>query len=215
MLLFCLLWLPLCYLLWAGVKPPVPEQSKTRFFERISALGVGLIAGIVRFFFVSFWTASGLGLSRLISACFDYVLIPVMMPLAACAAFIKIRRLFFKINEPPDWTGWTLLALIPPVLICSIRWGTEKNPANLVLVPVLLSVLAFSMHPLAMFYTIKQEFARAATCTALIFALSLVGSAIWWAFFASQTIIAWILLALLLLFPLLGTCILTHKKRRG
>ncbi|MDR2480739.1 MAG: hypothetical protein LBD07_00395 [Spirochaetaceae bacterium] len=169
-------------------------QFKANFTEKTCALAVGTIEGVIRFFFMNFWKADGFGLSRYISACLDYVMLPIIAPLVVCFLFVKIMRLLFKQSQTPDWTGFVLISMIPLILVCSIRWGTEKNPLNLVLIPLLWSAEAFNLHFPRAFAKQKSAVSHTLLSIAGIAANGFLGAAIWWAFFASKTIMAFILL---------------------
>jgi hypothetical protein len=211
MLVFCLFWLPAMSFFWNARRAPFGGFFAERFAETLCALTVGAAAGIGRFLFVSFWTADGFGLSRFISACLDYITLPVFLPIAACFIFARARKAAGRSTEKPDWTSFTLISLIPPLLICAIRWGTEKNPANLVLIPLLWSAIAVNLTPLLLFIEKKPSLPRHIIGAAGIFVAAFLGAAVWWAFFASFTVLGAVLLAL----ELVPALLTSYRRFRG
>jgi hypothetical protein len=183
-------------MLWLKIKSAGDNGSRLRFFERILTLGIGGVIAATRFFYAIFWQPEGLGWSRFISACVDYMFFPLTIPIISCFIFACIKRLFFKERIEPDWTGWILLMLIPVMLVCAGRWGIEKNPANLVLIPLLWSAVAFNCSYFTSIFVKKNAALNMALFLLSALAAALFAALVWWAFFVSQTIIGFALLAI-------------------
>jgi hypothetical protein len=153
---------------------------------------------VIRFFSASFISAGGFGLSRYISAFVDYAGLPVVIPLIVCAVFYKIRQRVYRRVYSPDWTGFILLALVPVVLVAAIRWGTEKNPLPLVLVPLLWTAGTVTLYPLFTFILKKRSLVRLIAGLLGIAVIPFLASAVFWQFFIQKNLSAFGLLALFL-----------------
>lgn len=200
MLFFSLLWLPVFCLFWgvSGVEA-APHLRKIRFFEKAAALAAGAILGTVRFFIMNFWTARGFGLSRFIGAVIDYTFLPVAIPFVICLVITYIERRIIKREEIIDWTFWLLLSLAPSLIVCATRWGTEKNPLNLMLIPLLWTIIAVHAHPICLFWTQKKPPRFIAGAAAVFAASGLVSAAVYWAYFSSKFILATVLFIIIAL----------------
>jgi hypothetical protein len=182
-----------------GIRPkPAHNNLNAVFLEKICAIAIGTVYGILRFFSPNFISASGFGISRYISAYIDYAALPVIIPLIACCVFSRIQKKVFHLDWTPDWTGFIILSLIPVILVSAVRWGNEKNPLLLVLIPVLWTSLAVAVHPLFNFIYKKPSLIRPIIGTAGFVLLSLLSAAVWQQFFIQENLIAFGLLAALL-----------------
>ncbi|MDR0382884.1 MAG: hypothetical protein LBH50_02740 [Spirochaetaceae bacterium] len=138
MIPFCLLWTPAFYIFWRAVRP---ENINSR---AVLAFIVGSCEAVARFFVPYMAYSGGLGLSRYISAYVDYTSLPVLLPLAAA---LLISR--FRPNAGiTDFTGFTLLSMVPVALACFVPWSASHDPLRLTLTPLLWTALAAAFYPL-------------------------------------------------------------------
>jgi len=222
-LLFCVLWLPFFYAFWSSVRPARTESAgQIAFFEKICAIALGTLTGIIRFFFVNFIKAYGFGASRILSAFFDYAAFPVFLPLIACFVFYKMMLKFFLTDYQPDWTGFVILASIPQVLSCAIRWSSNPDPVTLVLTPVLRTSFAVILCPVFRFMLKKTDTgpSRKSTARYLAGTLMIAGfliliTVIWWKFFSQENFTAGVLLLFLLAVKALVLVFLAKSRRRN
>ncbi|MDR1256456.1 MAG: hypothetical protein LBJ86_01760 [Spirochaetaceae bacterium] len=205
MILFCLLWMPVFYVFWLTIRPENSDSGT------LWALITGAAAAAARFFVPVLADAGGFGLFRYISAYVDYTSLPVLLPLAVALLVSH----FCPGAGITDFTGFTLLAMVPVAFVCSIPWGARQDMLRLVLTPLLWTSLA------AAFYTLQAVSGRIqagglphkkiAVFGTLMF--SLLPPLVWRSFFCNKNMIGALLL-LPVLAPALIVCTLLFRKKQ-
>jgi hypothetical protein len=182
MSLFCLLCIPLLYLL---------RRRPSERGESIWGLPLGAVAVAVQYLFGPLVTPGGFGLSRWMSGFVDIVGLPALIPLIVCGALV-ILRVF---PHGADYAGFTLLWLAPLAAIHSIS-GASSSPIPLIVVPLLWSAQAIGIPFFidGMVRNPRGYFVFFATLG--IAALPIAAITSWWAFFSHQNL--WGALLLLL-----------------
>jgi hypothetical protein len=127
---FCLLWVPLFYLLWRAITGNASAGG-------IWALLAGCITALVRFFLGSLVDPGGFGVTRWLSGLIDIVALPVLAPM-----LVYLLLVFFKlISGSVDFANFVLLWLIPGAILHAVNRNSQ-GPIPLVLVPVLWTAIA-------------------------------------------------------------------------
>jgi len=219
-LIFSALWIPVFYVFWLVVKPRTRGNAQLAFLEKICALAVGILIGIIRFFLINFVEPGRLGFSCILSSFFDYAAFPVLIPMLACLVFYNVVLMLYKEDYKPDWTGFVLLAAIPQILSCDINWAIAPNPIKLILPPVLWTSFAVLIHPIFRFTFKRSEgmkkviiVLRGITGGILTAGFLVLITVIWWKFFVQENLPAAIML-LALLFLKAAITIFFLKTRR-
>jgi hypothetical protein len=188
---FCLLWIPLFYLFWVSLFP-----EDTPGLYEVAALFLGSLTALVSFFFGPLIKAEGFGFSRWLNAYIDIVSLPVIIPILIGLA-LSLLPFFPKGGSPANFA---LLWLIPVAVMRTTTWGVRKDPLNLVLVPLLWSVLATGLPLLFQFF----RDSRGGLVFSVIIGLVLVplaAAASYWAFFSQIFYLGFVFL-LISLIPL-------------
>jgi hypothetical protein len=194
MSLFCFLWIPLFYLFRLSL------TGQGRGGEAWALL-LGSAAALVQLF-LPLPGGGGFGFSRWLEICLGMTGLPAALPLAVYALLLVLRAL------PPsaDAAGFTLLWLVPAAMIRAVQWSPRREPALLVLVPLLWTAVAEG----AAFFTGLIQGGRPLRRIpgiGGILALPLLGTTTYWAFYRGD-LTAGVLLLCLTLIPLglsLGT----------
>ncbi|MDR1362678.1 MAG: hypothetical protein LBJ35_01315, partial [Spirochaetaceae bacterium] len=189
MVLFCILWTPVFYLFWITIRPPGGGSGE------LYALLTGGAIAIVRFFVPSLVEPYGFGLSRYLSAFMDYTSLPVLLPLIAA----KLITLFYPRGGITDYTGFTLLALVPSALVYSTVWSASRDILRLVLTPLLWTALIMAFHPLielAKDTLSRHRIPRKIAAVMGMAVYTMLPPFVWWSFFCQKT-----LDGIILLFP--------------
>jgi hypothetical protein len=209
MILFCVLWIPVFYLFWLTLRP-VNSNSGGLY-----ALLAGGVAALVRFFIPSFVDdVYGFGLWRYLSAFIDYVSLPVLIPMIAA----KLIVWFYPRSGITDYTGFTLLALIPSALVFSTAWSASRDALRMVLTPLLWTALVFAFYSLirlsgnvSLHHKIPQILRKIAAILGMA-AYTLLLPFVWWNFFGQNALIG-IILLIPSLAPMITVCILFLRKK--
>jgi hypothetical protein len=187
MTLFCLLWTPLFYLFWRSLTDESSLQGGAW------ALVFGALVAFFRFFLGSFINPGGFGLSRWISALIDIVALPAALPFMVCLIFAILRII------PPraNFTHLMFLWLIPVAALRALGWSSQKDPLLLVGVPVLWTIIVVGM---GFFVRIIQNGWGWVVIPCILAAavMPFLATAVYWAFFAQNTLLGLALLALAL-----------------
>jgi hypothetical protein len=183
MSLFCLLCIPLLYLL--------RQTSSAGGGESLWALPLGVAAVVVHNIFGPLVTPGEFGLSRWISGFVDIVGLPALFPLIVCGALV-ILRVF---PRDMDYAGFALLWLVP---LAAGRSISGNSPA---LIPLIIVPLLWSAQTLGVSFFINgmMENPRGYIvffATLGIAALPIAAVSSWWAFFSHQTLLGVLLLLL-------------------
>ena len=173
--IFCLLWLPLFYLLWRSF----PENDSSVGFM---AFILGSIAAIVQIFLDSPVDPAGFGFSRWLAG-FFIVSLPVLTPLLIYLLLLNLRI----IRGSFDFAGFTLPWLIPGAVINALRWISLNDPITLILVPVLWTAIAVGVP----FFI---DFLRTGKTPLIVLAfpgilmVPLAAASSYWAFFSQENL---------------------------
>jgi hypothetical protein len=174
---FCLLYVPLFYLFRRSVSPAGGGGE-------VWALLLGSVAALFQFFLGSLVKAGGFGFSRWMSGFVDIVSLPVLAPLLVYLVFVFFR--FF--SGGADFTGFTLLWLVPAAALRALSWSSRGDPILLVLAPLLWTALA---EGIPFFTRIVIRYSRwyiAAPSAFCVLALPLAAATSYWAFFSQRTL---------------------------
>jgi hypothetical protein len=199
--LFCLLWIPLLYLFWSSVSPDDMLGS-----GGIWALLLGAIYAVAVFFFGPFiGEAGGFGYSRWLSVSFDLVSLPALAPFAVFALLLPFRVC-------RDFTRFTLLWLIPDMIIRIIAWSVRSDPSQLILVPILRTAIVMGISG-CIRLIMRGKVLGILTASLVLLALPFGASTCYWLFFCQRPREGFILLAVVLL-PMLAHCTLQCALKR-
>lgn len=193
MLIFCILWLPLFYLLWNIIRPENGACPRDRFFERVFALAAGVFTGIVRFFMPAIRASDAFGVSRLLGACANFAIIPPLVAIASALLFYKIPRTILKSAGFSDMAGGMFIAMIPSSVIHATIYGTGNDPSNLVLVPLMWTAIILNTYFAGIRFGSNNFAKNIFIYTAAFIVSGLLASVTWLAFFASKPAIGLIL----------------------
>jgi len=184
MSLFCLLWVPLFYLL---------RRSFVRgggSFGGVWALLLGSITAILQFFLGYVVSPGGFGLSRWLFGFVDIVSLPVIIPILVYI-FMNIIRGF---AGEADFTGFTLLWLIPVGGFRALGWSSLSDPILLVMTPLLWTALAVGISFLINWLKNCGNVFLGILSVLCMIILPISASAAYWAFFSQYTLIGFGLL---------------------
>jgi len=180
---FCLLWIPLFYLLRRSFSGGNGSGS-------VWALLLGSISAIIQFFLGYMVSPGGFGFSRWLFGFIDIVSLPVLVPLFIC--FLML--LFRGFSGEADFANFALLWLIPVAGLRALSWSSGNEPILLVAVPVLWTALAVGI-PFFINWMISDFRWYSVIISLLcIVILPFAASASYWAFFSQQTLLGFLLL---------------------
>jgi len=184
MSLFCLLWVPLFFLLRRSV------TGRTGTTGSVWALLLGSITAILQFFLGYLVNPGGFGASRFLFGFVDIVSLPVIVPMLIYLVMIIFRSLYGDV----DFANFALLWLIPVAALRAIGWSSGSDPILLIMVPLLWTALAVGMS--FFIHLLMSNFAwyLSALLVICLLALPCLAAASYWAFFSQQTLLGFILL---------------------
>ncbi|MDR1325262.1 MAG: hypothetical protein LBK00_04415 [Treponema sp.] len=199
MKLFCLLWIPFFYLFWSSISSDEGLDS-----GGLWALLLGSIYAVVVFFFGPFIKeGGGFGYSRWLSISVDLVSVPALAPFVVFTLFLPFRVC-------RDVTRFTLLWLIPDMLIRIITWNVRNDPIQLILVPILRTAIAMGISG-CIRLVIRGKVLGIITASLVLLALPFAASSCYWFFFCQRPREGFILLAITLT-PMLLHCAFQLSK---
>jgi hypothetical protein len=182
MSVFCLLWVPFFF-----------------FFRRtftggggggVWALLLGSITAILQFFLGYFIKPGGFGFSRWLFGFVEIVSVPVLVPIILYALLAFFRGL----SGSADFADFALLWLIPVGALRAIGWGPTNDVILLVSVPLLWTALAVGI-PFFINWTANNfRWYSVIISFICILLLPLTAASAYWAFFAQQTALGFLLL---------------------
>jgi hypothetical protein len=179
---FCLLWVPLFYLLRRSFTGGNSSGG-------VWALLLGSITAIIQFFLGYLVSPGGFGFSRWLFGFIDIVSLPVLIPLFLCFLMFLFRGFSGEI----DFANFALLWLIPVGALRALSWSSFNEPVLLVAVPLLWTALAVGI---PFFITLMLENFRWYTAVISILSILLlpvITAAAYWAFFSQQTLLGFLL----------------------
>jgi hypothetical protein len=198
--------MPVFYLFWLTLRP-VNSNSGEMY-----ALLTGGAAALVRFFIPSFVDdVYGFGLWRYLSAFIDYVSLPVLIPMIAA----KLIVCFYPRSGITDYTGFTLLALLPSALVFSTVWSASRGALRMVLTPLLWTSLVFAFYPLIRLSgddSLPHKILRKIAAILGMAAYTALLPFVWWNFFCQKILIG-IILLIPSLAPIIAVCIFFLRKK--
>jgi hypothetical protein len=174
----------------------------------VFALLTGGVAAIVRFFFPTLFDAYGFGLSRFASAFIDYTTLPVLFPLIVALLISRIH----PESGVTDFTGFTLLAMTPVSLVCSVSWSVRHEALRLVLTPLLWTALTAGFYPFIRLFR-GGLFHKTASILGMA-GFSLLPPLVW-LFFFRHSYIEGSALLLAALAPVFVLCVYRYRKKAG
>jgi hypothetical protein len=208
MSLFCLLWIPLFYLFWSSV-----SSGERLGSGGLWALLLGSVYAVTVFFFGPFiGEAGGFGYSRWLNISVDLVSVPALAPFVVFALFLPFRVC-------RDFTRFTLLWLIPDMLIRIVAWSVRNDPSQLILVPILRTAIVMGVSG-CIRLIMRGKVLGVITASLVLLALPFGASTCYWFFFCQRAHEGFILLVITL-FPMLLHCVFQFisagrvQKRQG
>lgn len=182
MTFFCLLWVPLFYLLRRSFSQGSSSGS-------VWALLLGSITAIIQFFLGDLVSPGGFGFSRWLFGFIDIVSLPVLVPLLIC--FLML--LFRGFSGEADFTNFTMLWLIPVAALRALSWSSENGPLLLVAVPLLWTAIAVGIPFFINWMMNNFRWYIAAISILCILLLPIAAASAYWAFFSQYTALGFLL----------------------
>ncbi|MCL1959736.1 MAG: hypothetical protein FWF68_09060 [Spirochaetes bacterium] len=179
---FCLLWVPLFYLLRRSFAGTSGSGS-------VWALLLGSIIAIIQFFLGYFVNPGGFGFSRWLFGFIDIVSLPVLIPLFICLLMLFLQGF----SEDADFANFALLWLIPVAAMRALSWSSANEPILLVAVPLLWTALAVGIPFFINWMMSTLRWYSVIISIICILALPVSASAAYWAFFSQQTALGFLL----------------------
>ena len=179
--LFCLLCIPLLYLLRRLLSE---GELSGGGGESLWALPLGIAAAVIQYLFGPLVTPGGFGVSRWVSGFVDIAGLPALAPLIVCGALV-ILRVF---PRGVDYAGFALLWLVPLAAIRSIG-NSPPTPIPLIIVPLLWSAQALGIPFFINGMTQNPRGYIVFLATLGIAALPIAAVTSWWAFFSHQNLL--------------------------
>jgi len=180
---FCLLWVPLFYLLRRSFTGGSGSGS-------VWALLLGSITAIIQFFLGYLVSPGGFGFSRWLFGFIDIVSLPVLIPLFLCFLIL----LFRGFSGEADFANFTLLWLIPVAGLRALSWSSGNGPVLLVAVPLLWTALAVGIPFFINWMANNNRWYIAVFSVLCILLLPVAASATYWAFFSQRALLGFLLL---------------------
>ena len=182
MVFFCLLWVPLIYLLRRTF-----SQSSS---SGIWALLLGSITAIVQFFLGYLVSPGGFGFSRFLFGFIEIASLPVLIPLV----FYLIILIFKRFDDDMDFSNFALLWLVPVGALRALSWSSTNDPILLVMAPLLWTALAVGIPYFINLMRENMRFHIIAASVLGMLALPVMACAAYWAFFSQQELLGFVLL---------------------
>jgi hypothetical protein len=189
MVLFCLLWAPLVYLLRTSLSGEYRNST-----GGVWALVLGTAVALAQFFTGPLILPGGFGFSRWLSVLVDVIGLPALLPFLFFGLFTLLR----VFSGPGDMANFVLLWLVPEGILRALTWSAQNEPIRLVLTPLLWTAVALGVP--FFFRIIRDNFRPLAVIPAALGILAVPLGAItgYWAFFSQDALWGWVFLALTL-----------------
>jgi len=184
MTFFCLLWVPLFYLLHRSLNGGRGSSGS------VWALLLGSITAIIQFLLGYILSPGGFGYSRWIFGFFEIVSMPVLIPFIAYLIMFVFRG--FSLDA--DFANFSLLWLIPVGALRALSWSSMNDPILLVMAPLLWTALAVGISFFINWMTSSFNPFFAIISVLCIIILPLSAATTYWAFFSQQTMLGFLLL---------------------
>jgi len=182
MSIFCLLWVPVFYLLRRSF-------SGTGASGGVWALLLGSITAIIQFFLGYLVSPGGFGFSRWLFGFIDVVCLPVLVPLVLYALLCFFRG--FSGNT--DFANFALLWLIPVGALRAIGWSPTSDSILLIAVPLLWTALAVGIPFFINLIGNNFSWSKAVVSIFCILLLPVIAAGAYWAFFSQHIVIGFVL----------------------
>jgi hypothetical protein len=179
---FCLLWVPLFYLLRRSFTGTSGSGS-------VWALLLGSITAIIQFFLGYFVNPGGFGFSRWLFGFIDIVSLTVLVPLL----IYLLLMLFSGFSGDMDFANFAMLWLIPVAAMRALSWSSANEPIMLVAVPLLWTALAIGIPFFINWMLSNFRWYTAIISIICILVLPIAASTAYWAFFSQQTALGFLL----------------------
>jgi len=183
MTFFCLLWVPLFYLLRRSLNGEGSSGG-------VWALLLGSITAIIQFLLGYILSPGGFGYSRLLFGFVEIVSVPVLIPFI----MYLLISVFRGFSSNADFADFSLLWLIPVGALRALSWSSMNDPILLVMAPLLWTALAVGISFFINWMTASFNFLFALISILCIFILPISAAATYWAFFSQQTLLGFVLL---------------------
>jgi hypothetical protein len=184
MTFFCLLWVPLFYLLRRSINGGGASSGG------VWALLLGSITAIIQFFLGYIFNPGGFGFSRWFFGFFEIVSVPVLIPFV----IYFLMYLFRGFSSNADFTNFTLLWLIPVGALRALSWSSMNDPILLVMAPLLWTALAAGISFLIKWIAECNNPFFAFLAVLCIIILPVTAATAYWAFFSQQIFLGFFLL---------------------
>jgi len=183
MSLFCLLWIPLIYLLRRSI-------TGTGSSGGVWALLLGSITAIIQFFLGNLVSPGGFGYSRMLFGFIDVVSLPVLIPL-----FLYLLMFIFRgLSGDVDFTNFALLWMIPVAALRTIGWSSRSDPILLITVPLLWAAIACGIGFFINWTTRWFRWWKIVISIPCIAVIPVIAAGSYWMFFSQQTLYGFLLL---------------------
>jgi hypothetical protein len=182
MTIFCILWVPLFYLLRRSFSGGSGSGG-------VWALLLGSITAIIQFFLGDLVSPGGFGFSRWLFGFIDIVCLPVLVPIILCTLLFFFRGF----SGDADFAGFALLWLIPVAALRAISWSSRNDPVLLVMVPLLWTALAIGIPFFINWMLNNFRLFTASVSILCILILPVAASGAYWAFFSQHTLLGFLL----------------------
>jgi len=183
---FCLLWVPLFYLLRRSFVG-VGNSSGS-----VWALLLGSLTAVLQFFLGYIVSPGGFGLSRWFFGFVDIVSLTVIIPLLVCL----VMQIFRGFSGEADFANFALLWLIPVGALRALGWSSLSDPILLVIVPLLWTALAAGISFFIFWMMSNFRWYTAAVSILCMLLLPIAAATTYWAFFSQQNLLGFGLLIL-------------------
>jgi len=183
MSLFCLLWVPLFYLLRRSIIGAGSSGG-------VWALLLGSITAIIQFFLGNLVSPGGFGFSRWLFGFIDIVSLPVLIPFVLYFLIFAVRGF----SGHADFANFALLWMIPVAALRAISWGSRSDPILLITVPLLWTAAAVGISFFIKLIADDFRLWKTAVFVLCILAIPAAAAGAYWAFFSQQTLLGFLLL---------------------
>jgi hypothetical protein len=184
MTFFCLLWVPLFYLLRRALSGEGGTSGS------VWALLLGSIVAIIQFFLGDLVSPGGFGFSRWFFGFIDIVSLPVIIPFIA----FFIMYIFHGFSSNIDFTNFTLLWLIPVGALRALSWSSMNDPILLVMAPLLWTAITVGFSCLINWMINSYNPFISFIAILCIIILPVTAAAAYWAFFSQHTLLGFLFL---------------------
>ena len=182
MVYFCLLWVPLFYMLRRSFSPSGSFG--------VWALLLGSIVAILQFFLGYFISPEGFGFSRILFGFIDIVSLPVLFPFIAYFVLLLTKGFIQEF----DFANFCLLWLIPVGALRALSWSSSNDPVLLVMAPLLWTALATGIPFFINLMLRNFKWYIAIFSIPCMLILPILASMTYWAFFSQNALLGFLLL---------------------